>query len=101
MAVGAAIVALTVPRVRKVALAVLAVLGGLIGLRALTFPRGGKALPKPDTKKERARVRDEEKAVNEVREKAEDAAPDHTTPPDIDELVERANRRMESRDDDA
>jgi hypothetical protein len=100
--VAVGVIAITVPKARKVALVVLGVIGTLGGIRLVErlIMAGRTRIKAPSKKDERARVRDEDKAVKAAQEKAEEAAPERTTPPEVGELVERANSSIEARAND-
>ena len=81
--VAVGVIAITVPRMRKVALVVLGVIGTLGGIRLverLVMARRTR-VKAPSKKDERARLRDEDKTVKAAQEKAKEAAPERTVPP--------------------
>ena len=96
--IAAGIVAAAVPKARTWALVSLGAIVAFLGLRGLDrwlLLRGlAQMPPKPDKAKALAGAKAEEAAVEKAQETATDAAPVRDTPPDLDALAERVNKKL-------
>ena len=98
------VLALGPEKYRKVLLAGIAAVAGLLGLRFIDklIIRGGGTpwtpLPKkPDKKEEVEAAEKEAAAVEAAKEAAKEAAPKRDVAPDLERLAEKANRRRNER----
>ena len=96
--IAAGIVAAAVPKARTGALIALGAIAAFLGLRGVDrFFAGRRSAPlppKPDKAKALADAKVEEAAVEKAQETATEAAPVRDTPPDLDALAERVNKKL-------
>jgi hypothetical protein len=99
--VAVGIVAAAVPKARTWALVALGAIAAFLGLRGLDRLLLGRRQeplpPKPDKGQARLDAKEEAKAVEDAKEEATEAAPVRDTPPDLDALAARVNKRMDER----